>query len=360
MIGLVDYDIYSSTSGRLIIPNIEIMKLATYYRVEENQFCRLLDLNEQDLSFYDKIYFFSESAVCPQIPEPFLRANNVVFGGTAFTNGIYKPFENEIIDFTIPRPAIYKEFLKDKLNDGIKAKVIEHVLDDTYYRHYAGENKLPMPAIIPRKRVILYDTDFFQPGWQEMIETMIERKCSTILRIHPIVCHTLTEYFSARKYNKMSRENEYILDLNIPLQDLNYMFKNYKNLFLADIVNTSKILIPIGGTKVTKIQYAYDLYYKLNLLYAFWSRKIKLKLKYKSPEIGTANPFAELEQIIETWSQNIRFKSQDKTILEKIPKKKECNYLREQYTMLLKYVPQIESLFKITPKQIYTGGDWRV
>ena len=34
MIGLVDYDIQVSTSSQLIIPNLEIMKLATYYKLE--------------------------------------------------------------------------------------------------------------------------------------------------------------------------------------------------------------------------------------------------------------------------------------------------------------------------------------
>jgi len=44
MIGLVDFDFYSSTSTTKLIPNIEIMKLATYYKTEKNLFCRLIDL----------------------------------------------------------------------------------------------------------------------------------------------------------------------------------------------------------------------------------------------------------------------------------------------------------------------------
>ena len=34
MIGLVDYDIQVDNSNQIIIPNLEIMKLATYYRLE--------------------------------------------------------------------------------------------------------------------------------------------------------------------------------------------------------------------------------------------------------------------------------------------------------------------------------------
>ena len=58
MIGLVDYDFLTSSSKTSIIPNLEIMKLAAYYRKEENEFCRLLTLEEdQDLNTYNKIYF---------------------------------------------------------------------------------------------------------------------------------------------------------------------------------------------------------------------------------------------------------------------------------------------------------------
>ena len=61
MIGLLDYDWCSSKSTTSLIPNLEIMKLATYYKIEENKYCRLLDLNEESLDSYNKIYFFSES-----------------------------------------------------------------------------------------------------------------------------------------------------------------------------------------------------------------------------------------------------------------------------------------------------------
>ena len=118
MIGLVDYDFCTSTKSTRLLPNIEIMKLASYYRGEENQFCRLLDLDETELSGYDKIYFFSEADSIPQVPEAFLRSNNVVYGGTGFTNKIYVPFENSLIDFTIPRTRQWTSYLRRRDSDG--------------------------------------------------------------------------------------------------------------------------------------------------------------------------------------------------------------------------------------------------
>jgi hypothetical protein len=51
MVGLVDFDLQSNTSSAVLPPpNLEIMKLATYYRMEENKFCRLVALDEQELS----------------------------------------------------------------------------------------------------------------------------------------------------------------------------------------------------------------------------------------------------------------------------------------------------------------------
>jgi len=334
------------------------MKLATYYKNEENHFCRLVSLEETDLSMYDKIYIFSEAESTPKIPNQFLRANNVILGGTAFTNGEYIPFENEIIDYTLPRPAIYQQFLKEKYDDGIKTKVIGHVLDDTYYRMYAGKNKLPLPAIIPRKRTILYDKNFFYPDWQETLKEISDRKSSKICRIHPIICTKLSDYFMARNFVKLDRAIEYYLDLELPLDQVDYLFKHYKHLFLADIAPSSNIFITIGNTHDTYLQYAREINYKLNLLYSFWSRGIMIRIKFVPCKIGYNNPFAELSKLIETWSNNTNFKRQEKTILERIPKKKTGDILREQYKTLLKYSPKSTNLFNRTIKQICEGGNW--
>lgn len=173
------------------------MKLARYYRIEENTFCRLVSLEDTELESYDKIYFFSESETPIIVPDNFKKASNVIYGGTAFTDN-YKPFENSIIDFTTPSPSIYKDFLKKKYFEGIQSKVIEHILDDSYYRNYAGTERLPIPAIRSRKRIYLYDKDFFYPDWKETLTEIAARKPISIIRIHPIICKKITDYFELR------------------------------------------------------------------------------------------------------------------------------------------------------------------
>ena len=360
MIGLLDYDWCVSNKSSVLIPNIEIMKLANYYKTEQNHFCRLLTLEDQELSSCDKIYFFSELNKNPQIPEHYLRANNIIYGGTAFTNGIYIPFENEIIDYTIPKPFIYKEFLKQKYNDGVKARVISHVLDDTYYRNYAGENKLPLPAILPRKRVYLYDRKFFYDDWQETLNKISEHSPASIVRLHPIICHTLTEYFTLRSFQKFSRSNEIILDLNIPLDEIYYMLKKYKNQFLADITQTANVYIILGGSFSTQMLYFRDFIYKLNLLYSFWSCGIMIKIKFEEPNLGFKNPLINLSQLVESVFDISHINRRDYSLNYKIDKRKKNNLWKEEKDLLLKFHPSAKDLFEQSFNKIFKQGRWRI
>lgn len=361
MIGLIDLDLQSSTSVNLMPPNLEIMKLATYYRIEENKFCRLIPLNETDFTGYEKIYCESELLGWKAVPPALLKTNNIFYNGSAFSNGNYIPFENSIIDFTLPRPAIYKEFLKEKYQEGIKNKVISHILDDTYYRNYAGDEQLPLPKIIKGKRVYLYDRKFFYQDWEETLEKISSHSPSTIIRIHPVICNKLNQFFTLRKYNKFARSNNIILDIKIPLSDVNYMLKEYGKIFLAEITDSSNVFLPLGGSYIAPSEYYRDIIYTLNLLYAFWSKNIPIKLWYIEPKIGFINPIFELYQAIIKWSNSPRVKN--KTILERLRKpksKKDIVIEREQLKKILDYCPGNNDLFKQSFEKIVQGGYWRL
>ena len=335
------------------------MKLASYYKKEENKFCKLVSLEDSELSAYEKIYFFSQQERYPQIPESFLKADNVIYGGTAFTNRIYVPFENSLIDYTIPRASVYGQILKDKYNDGIKANVIKHILDDTYYRMYAGNNKLPIPPIIPKKRVYLYDIDIFYPEWKEILNAIGERKPTVILCIHPIRCTTITQYSLIRNFPKVARTNKVILDLDVPLDQIYYLLKVYKKMFIADITTNSDVCLPFGGALKTATQYRKDLVYKLNLLYSFWSCHIPIKVKYQEPPIGFNDPLINLTRKIEAWANNSV--KQKKTLVEYIARKTK-KQLIEQKEMeeLIKFIPSSKDLFNQTSTSIKNGGIWKI
>ena len=137
------------------------MKLATYYTTEENKFCRLINLDETEFGGYEQIYVFSESKEFITVPDAFKRASNIIYGGSAFTNSKYIPFKNKLIDYTIAKPRIYANFLKEKYQAGLREIEITRLLDNSYYRWHAGKETLPLPAIKKRHRIYIYDIDFF-------------------------------------------------------------------------------------------------------------------------------------------------------------------------------------------------------
>lgn len=361
MIGVVDYDLQTSNSLKLTPPNLEIMKIATYYRLEENTFVRLVPLNDQELTGYDKIYFFSQTSKNPQIPDAFLRANNVIFGGTTFTNGVYQPFKNKIIDFTLPKTGIYKQFLKQKYQDGVKAKIISNLLDDSYYRMYAGKDRLPLPPIKSRKRVYIYDRDFFVGDWQDIIQTISARKPIVIHCIHPIVCHKLSDYFKMRNCSKLSRTAQVILDIPIPLDEIYYMLKKYKKLFLADITGNSQVYLPLGGNFANKIQYYKDVIHKLNLLYSFWANQIVIKIKYQQPIIGYVDPIQQFNRAIEAWANGeMKYKQTLQQRTSHRYSKQMLQILQQQKEELRTFSNSFRELLKQNYTILKERGAWRI
>ena len=356
MIGLVDYDLLTRSSKSLYIPNLEIMKLATYYKLEEKQFCRLMSLDETELTAYDKIYFFSEQENI-EVPIQFRRARNVTFGGTSFSKGSYIPFENEIIDYTLPKTFIYKEFLAQKYNEGIKSKDIDSFLDSGYYRMYAGKNKLPPPAIEKKKKIYLYDKDFFYPDWKETLSLLSDKVPSTIIRVHPINCTSLSTFFEIRNFTRFSRKNEIILDLEVPYNDIPLLFKKYEKKFLADINDSSNVYLPIGKTLPTNNKYLENLVYTLNLLYSFWARKIPVKIKYIKPNLGNYNPINNLSNLVENWA-NLSTEVKKKTPL--ITKIKKDSLEEEEYKFFLSYYPKATDLFEQNYLDLNNRGYWRL
>ena len=360
MIGLVDLQLQSWDKPQLCPPNLEIMKLATYYQQEENKFCRIINLDETELGGYEKVYVFSESKDYITVPEAFKRASNVIYGGTAFTNGKYIPFENKLIDYTLARPRIYTGFLKDKYDAGLAKKEVDRLLENSYYRWHAGNETLPLPSILKRHRIYIYDVDFFQEGWRKVIDRMMARKPSSINFIHPAHYKKISDFLEVRENSLIAKGNDAYLDLNIPLKETQILMKHYKNRLLAVIVPSSQVYLSLGGSFHYQTDYFKDIIYKLNLLYVFWSCHIPLKVKYEEPKLGCYNPFPDLEKLISTWTQGETCNY--KSIIDRIPKDKKMTEVRperEQLRVILDRYPSSETLFRQTTETVQKGGFWR-
>ena len=133
------------------------------------------------------------------MPDAIKKAPNVIYGGTAFTNGVYIPFENKLIDYTLARTRIYVGFLKDKYVAGLDEREINRLLDNSYYRWHAGDVELPIPAIQKRHRMYIYDRDFFQEGWRVVIDKILERNPSSINFIHPAHYRKISDFLEVRE-----------------------------------------------------------------------------------------------------------------------------------------------------------------
>ena len=360
MIGLVDLQLQSWDKPQLCPPNLEIMKLATYYQAEENKFCRLINLDETEFSGYETIYVFSESKDFVTVPEALRRAPNVIYGGTAFTNGIYIPFENKLIDYTIARPRIYANFLKEKYQAGLSEVEVTRLLDNSYYRWRAGEEELPLPAVRKRRRLYVYDIDFFQEGWRAIMDRMLARRPSSIHFVHPMRYRKISDFLEVRENALIARNYNSFLDLNIPLKETPILMKHYQNRMLAVISSSSQVFLPLGGSLHYQSEYFKDIIYKLNLLYVFWSCNIPIKIKYEEPVKGCYNPISDLSKLISTWSQGETCHT--KSIIDRIPKDKKMSEIRperEQLRVILDKYPSSETLFRQTTETSKKGGFWK-
>ena len=359
MIGLVDLQLQSWGKPQLCPPNLEIMKLATYYQQEENTFCRLINLDETELGGYEKVYVFSEAKEYITVPEAFKRASNVIYGGTAFTNGVYVPFENKLIDYTLARPRIYANFLKDKYIAGLTEIEINRLLDNSYYRWHAGTEVLPLPAIKKRHRIYIYDMDFFQEGWRKIIDRMIARKPSSINFIHPAHYKRINDFLDVRENSLIARGNDAYLDLEIPLKETPILMKHYKDRLLAVIPPSAQVYLSLGGSFHYRTDYFKDFIYKLKLLYIFWNYNIPIKIKYEEPALGCYNPLSDISKLIATWTQGDT--KHYKTIIDRIPKDKSMSERRperEQVETILEKYPSMKTLFYQTTGTIKQGGYW--
>ena len=354
MIGLVDVDLFSSS--KLTLPNLEIMKLASYYQKEEKEFVRLIPLKETNLSGYKKIYLRSDNPE-NEIPYHFYQADNVDFGGLAFSKGIHIPFENRLINFAIPSTSIYKEFLREKMIEGVPYQDINAFLDNCYVRLFDGE-QLPIPPVRHRKKVYIYDDNLIAGNWEKAIQKISDRKPSSIITINPIRCETVKQFLDIRKYTRISRINKIVLDFNVPVDELPILINKYYKTFLAEITPSSEIYLPFGEKRNSannKLTYADDLYRSLNTLYSFWSKKIPIKMSYELFSISDTNPYHDLYCLIENWS-NLSTPKKKETNLENKIKTKEQ---KEAYELFLKFYPRQKKLFTQNFSSLSERGYWR-
>ena len=97
---------------------------------------------------------------------------------------------------------------------------------------------LILPSVQKRHRVYIYDIDFFQEGWHDIIDKILDRNPSSINFIHPAHYTKISDFLEVRENMLIARGNDAYLDLNIPLSETPALMKHYKNRLLA-VINPS-------------------------------------------------------------------------------------------------------------------------
>lgn len=108
-IGLIDWDLLTCSSGR--IPNLDLMKLSTYYKKNREITKLLIDFNNMNL--YNKIYLKQDFSY--KYPSDLLVNRNLIFEGMKFSNNIYTSSLSEEIHNSNPDYNLYDNILNRKL-----------------------------------------------------------------------------------------------------------------------------------------------------------------------------------------------------------------------------------------------------
>lgn len=113
-IGLLDHDALFYPNA--FYPNLEIMKLSTYYKKNKDYVSLILNMNNTDR--YNKIVLRKEIND-ENYPSSLLLDKRCEYGGRAFTNGEYIPFDMKI-ENSIPDLSIYNLYFKTILKGNKK------------------------------------------------------------------------------------------------------------------------------------------------------------------------------------------------------------------------------------------------
>ena len=357
MIGLLDYDMLTDRVF-LPYPNLELMKLSRYFREVEKKNHELVT-NLNMLDSYEKVFLRSEKPI-DKIDKQIISNPLVESGGLYFSGGIYKPFDRKEIEYLSPNISLYKPLLRAKIEEKPnRIKDINNFLDDTYYRMYAGDDKLVIPKVNRNKKVIVYDDRIFDHPFDDILNELISRGCRKVVFKYPVICRSIEDFFMLVSNPKISSDVKYVLDIDFEKESLPKIINQYKNRFKEFVRFNSDISFYFGKNYRNNYYgqefFINNLLLSLNILYYFWSEDIPIKLKLwnKSNEINNI--------------YHILFQSIERASYQMVEHRSKCfqDYIRnakvkETYRKLCGNYRDQKELFNQTYINIAKLGYWRL
>ena len=355
MIGILDYDFVSFAIGRrLPPPSLEAMKVATYLKKYEKKNYRLLTSIDQILNC-EKTYFFSNQLV-EEIPAEVFFYDNVEFYGEYMSDVL-----PTLVQHMPPDVSLYKDEIQKRVADGkITAAKALSFLESTYYQAKIEDKIIPVPPMLPKKKIYLYDKDFlrYDDCW-EILDKIIERKPSSIYMTEMIQCRTIKQFlFLREEYEKVSRANKIALDYFVPLHQLEVYFGKYKMKLLGEITTNSNVYIYLGkcygAQAYNNTFYVKNILYCLNLLFSYYSRNIPIMAEIHYPKFEEDNPYLEIYKAIKSWANNEDWDLELQTSFR-------TKAMKEKLEQLLEKHPIMKPFFSYSKNKLKeTRGIWRI
>lgn len=179
MIGLLDYD--AIMSGKIDVPNLDLMKMSSYLR--KKKLSHRLILTPDEIESCAKVIVFQNSDEYGY-PSRTLRRSGTEWYGLAYTNGVYKPMAPEI-EACEPSIGIYKTLFKKYLLDETMSEAeISYLLNATYMRLSLPLNKKYVRQVRPGRRVFVYDTEAFVGDWEKNVDFLLRKKIRGFILLH--------------------------------------------------------------------------------------------------------------------------------------------------------------------------------
>lgn len=229
------YDINKSSYGKMRyeFPEIDLMKVYSYYKQNKNNIIELCQDYKQYKN-YDLFYCFNNRRHIVSRDLLNLQADRHVYlVGTCFYGDVWIPMDDEI-EKCEPDITSYAAFLRTNIINDTLAPWTANLFSDYYYLRYYYPDwhwKL-IPNKIKDKKVILYDFDLTNnEGWQDLCLQLKQDSGKKFVCRHNVIIRNLEDlefivnnelYKSSTKY-----PTKFILDLPNILDNFKDLVDNY-------------------------------------------------------------------------------------------------------------------------------------
>lgn len=240
------YDINKSSYGKMRyeFPEIDLMKVYSYYKRNKENVIELCE-DYKKYKDYDLFYCFNNRRHVVSRDLLKLQADEHVFLiGTCFYGDIWFPMDEEI-EKCEPDITSYAAFLRTNILKDTLAPWTANLFTDYYYLryYYPDWHWNVIPSKIKDKKIILYDYDLTSnKGWQDLCLYLKKESGKKFVCRHNIIIRdtdTLKFIVDNEIYKSSTKyPTKFIIDIPNSLQNFKEYFDEYKDYFEAFPANS--------------------------------------------------------------------------------------------------------------------------